>query len=73
MAADLANVGKVAVTCLACILLAGCATNDRGAQCREKGLVPGTVEMAACMEPKKAEALMGAKSSWQNLEHGGRR
>jgi len=58
---------------LAFLILSGCATNDREAQCREKGLVPGTAEMAACVNPEKAEALMKAKSSWSNLERGGRR
>ena len=73
MEADLGRFGKVVAISLACVPLAGCAANDREAQCREKGIVPGTVEMAACMEPEKAEALRDAKSSWQNLERGVRR
>jgi hypothetical protein len=73
MVADLKRLGKVAAISLAYLFLAGCATNDREAQCREKGIVPGTAEMAACMEPEKADALLNAKSSWQNLERGGRR
>jgi len=58
---------------LASLILAGCTTSDQQAQCREKGLVPGTVEMAACVNPEKAEALMKAKSSWSTLERGERR
>ena len=73
MEADLGRFGKVIAILLACVPLAGCAANDREAQCREKGLVPGTAEMAACVNPEKADVLLNAKSSWQNLERGGRR
>ena len=59
------------VTFLAALVLVGCAaTNDREAQCREKGLVPGTAEMAACKNPAEAEAMMKAKAPWSTLDRG---
>jgi len=42
----------------------------RQAECREKGLVPGTAEMAACKNPAEAEAVMKAKASWSTLDRG---
>ena len=52
---------------LAALLLSGCA-NDREAQCREQGLVPGTAEFLACKNPEKTEDLERAKAAWRRVE-----
>ena len=63
--------GPAAALVIAGLILVGCAaTNDREAQCREQGLVPGTAEMAACKNPAEAGAVMKAKASWSNLDRG---
>jgi hypothetical protein len=63
--------GPTVALVLAAVVFVGCeSTNDREAQCREKGLVPGTAEMAACKNPAEAEAVMKAKASWSTLDRG---
>ena len=56
---------------LAALVLAACAApNDREAECREQGLVPGTAAMLACKDPEKTEAILKAKESWNSLDRG---
>ena len=65
---DRGTAGAPLALTLAALLVAGCA-NDREAQCREQGLVPGTAEFLACKNPEKAEDLKRAKAAWNRVEH----
>jgi hypothetical protein len=57
------------VLVLAAIALVSCTKSPQD-RCREKGLLPGTIEFVECTQPEKREALKDAKAAWGRLEPG---